>query len=307
MSVLLFSLLFLFTTFTLTQAQSYDPSKEPPFDKAKIMKDLDKLSINDSYYYAHDLNMEKRYKAAIFALEYTINKNPNEIKNWPNFFGFLGRLYINLKDFNKAREALSLEYRYPTYIEVLPKDKEELRKYEIGNGRHYILVLDEARINDESLFTMVLESARQFLIKYPDAIEEEKKEIMKIVKNYESEIESQAIFKSEQEKIMKLAQSFLNEISNYIIQKNEKEMYSFFTLNTTTEEWAKNYSIAFKNHFFNFKNITFKVNGAVPFGNEDNWQIFYSWISEPEDSIQVEDRWSSMTIIIKNSKVMLIK
>jgi len=284
---LLVFLLCIFTTSILTQEQAYDPSREPIFDKAKIMKDLDKLSIKDSYFYAHDLNMEKRYKAAIFALEYTINKNPVEIKEWSNFFDLLGRLYINLKNFNKAFDALSLQYQYFNYHTGLPKNKEQIRKYEIGNACHYILVLDEARIYDGSLFTKVLESARQFLIKYPDAVEE-KKEIEKLIKNYESEIRSQAESKKEQEKIIKLAQEFLNKNAEYIKNKDKEGLYKFFLTNSTSEKIAIKYSDTFIQIFFPYKQVTFTVTNAAHCFSEDTWCVTFKWWTEPKHILQGE-------------------
>jgi hypothetical protein len=271
------------------------------------MKDLDKLSIKDSYFYAHDLNMEKRYKAAIFALEYTINKNPVEIKEWPNFFDLLGRLYINLKNFNKAFDALSLQYQYFNYHTGLPKNKEQIRKYEIGNACHYILVLDEKKIYDKSLFTKVLESARQFLIKYPDAVEE-KKEIEKLIKNYESEIRSQAEFKIEQEKIMKLAQEFLNRNAEYIKNKDKEGLYQFFLANSTSEKTAKIYIESNIELFFPYEEVIFTVTNAAPCFYDD-WCITFQWWTKPKHILLNNKPYitTDRTMIVINGKLYLVE
>jgi len=270
----------------------------------QIKKDIEKLSLEECIDYI-DWNplIDKDFPdSSIFAIEIILKKWGEKAEKYPYFFGRLGNEYLMKEELTKSDEMFQKLYLLDNGVPKKKwKDNKSLRDaklYSMGQ----IFQGDNIKAEQYSY-----EKASLFIKENPDATLKQREKAEKIIISYERIQKEKEEFENRQKVVIQLAQKFLDDLAQFINDKDLNGMTLYFYQNTSTERWATSYIEAFQRHFFPFKHIVFKVTGAVPFGDADNWQFFYTWITEPEDLTPVEDRESSMTILINNHTLTLIE
>jgi hypothetical protein len=300
--ILILVVFFSLNILILAEEQTYDPSKEPPFDKEQAVKELKDLVSNKlpsyvNYIITEKYIMTKRYKAAIYVLE-ELKKMPNfDQERFMNYDLCLCYYLSGIKEKEEVVNCLKNSYfiiNYPNWDlkTLLPEKRDKLiREFDI-NILYILSTITSSSFNDDRLRLFVEELIDKYLTKHTDITVKEKTWMINQKQLYIEAREEKILTEKRKELRKKQILDYIKELEKLLVARDEQrlseflnkhivpDMQKFFLERYIKLYFSKNYSEV------HFKLIADSIGESIHLTgmDEELTNVEYMIITVPESS-----------------------
>jgi|GEM_PF-5582766 len=229
--IIILSILFILSLNTDISADRYDPRKEPPVDKDGIIEKVSGMSFAGSIEFAQKLAGRNRYRAAVFVLEYSAGRFPEDAANSAVYYDLLGRYYLMIGRTDMAKSSLERAF------DLNYRNKGENTEQPIAWQKDFYFLsrLEEAAIFQDSLRSDAVDFARKFLSDHHNAPESYRDKAQRLIDLY-SVLDEEISVKRER-KI--LVRNFLDRLESVLTENETLELNNLLKKYSNDDEYIE--------------------------------------------------------------------
>lgn len=235
--LMIISILFsIFTISLLAQEQTYDPAKEPPFDKDQAIKELKEVvttqnAANVNRYIIDKYIQTERYKAAIFILDSLRNIPQYDQRHFMVNEQCLCHYFIGEKEY--GLKCIQENYFTQYYSKIDINKIEQSKKYSLLRKYDYdiifiLLIEGLTSFNDQKIIPLIEILIDNFLCKYNDVTDAEMKKLISQKERFRENREFVALRNKRKELRRKQILDYIHELEQILVDKNELKLSLFF-------------------------------------------------------------------------------